>query len=29
MADLIVKELDIQLSTDDIPDVDATIWLYL
>jgi hypothetical protein len=29
MADLIIQELDIQLEKDDIPNLDATTWLFL
>ena len=29
MADLIIQELDIQLEEDEIPGVDATVWLHI
>jgi len=29
MADLIIEQLDIQLEKDDIPDLDATTWLFV
>ena len=29
MADMVISQLDIQLERDDIPDVDATTWLYI
>jgi uncharacterized protein DUF3800 len=29
MAELIIKELDIQLEKDDIPKLDATTWLFV
>ncbi len=29
MADLIIESLDIQLEKNDIPNLDATTWLFL
>lgn len=29
MADMVISQLDIQLTRDDIPDVDASAWLYV